>query len=275
MSFVGLIIRELSFENPIIDLKAFNNKNFALGCVYSSILGVGLFCAVYLLPLFLFSVAGYSSLQISITMIITGVFQFISAPIAGKMMGSDIDKRIILAIGFALFACGCYANSFLTAESRYWELFLPQMLRGMALMFCFMPINDIALGTVPKEEVQGASGLYNLTRNLGGAIGLALINNSIASKSKIYSQAIKETVSYNSTYNLEQISRVSEYLGLEGGSSNPISMQFLTRLVEREAFIIAINDSYIAITMLFIFGVVFIPFSANVDGKNKSTSHWE
>ena len=92
------------YQNTIIDLSSFRNKNFSFGCIYSFILGIGLYGSVYLLPLFLFTIAGYNTLQIGITMIVTGVFQFVSAPVAGKMFGSGIDKRIILAIGFSLFA---------------------------------------------------------------------------------------------------------------------------------------------------------------------------
>ena len=121
VTFVWLLIRELTCRNPIIDLSAFKNKNFSFGCVYSFILGVGLYGSVYLLPLFLFTIAGYNTLQIGITMIVTGVFQFVSAPLAGKMFDSGIDKRIILAIGFATFAYGCYLNSFLTADAAYWS----------------------------------------------------------------------------------------------------------------------------------------------------------
>ena len=198
VTLIWMIVHELTCKNPIIDLTAFKNKNFSFGCIYSFILGVGLYGTVYLLPLFLFTISGYNTLQIGITMVITGVFQFISAPLAGRMFDSGVDKRLILAIGFGTFALGCYLNSFLTAESEYWEFFLPQVVRGLALMFCFMPINDLALGTMPKDEVQNASGLYNLTRNLGGAIGLAIINSLIISKSKIYAQGMKENISLTS-----------------------------------------------------------------------------
>jgi DHA2 family multidrug resistance protein len=104
VTFVWLIIHELTCKNPIIDLTTFKNKNFSFGCVYSFILGVGLYGTVYLLPLFLFTIAGYNTLQIGVAMIITGLFQFVSAPLAGKMFDSGVDKRFILAIGFGTFA---------------------------------------------------------------------------------------------------------------------------------------------------------------------------
>ena len=262
VTFVWLLIRELSCKNPIIDLNAFRNKNFSFGCVYSFILGVGLYGTVYLLPLFLFSIAGYNTLQIGITMIVTGVFQFVSAPLAGKMMESGTDKRIILAIGFGTFSLGCYLNSFLTAESQYWELFLPQMVRGLALMFCFMPINDLALGTMSKNDVQNASGLYNLTRNLGGAIGLAIINSLITSKSQIYAQSLKDNMPLTSPQVQEYIRFFTQ--SLIGKVNNPeiTAYQLLDNIVMREAFVIAINNVFVIIAALFCVGMLLIPFSS-------------
>jgi DHA2 family multidrug resistance protein len=273
VTFIWLIVRELTCKNPIVDLTAFKNKNFSFGCIYSFILGVGLYGTVYLLPLFLFTIAGYNTLQIGITMIITGIFQFVSAPLTGKMFDYGVDKRIILAMGFGTFALGCYLNSFLTAESQYWEFFLPQVVRGLALMFCFMPINDLALGTMSRHDVQNASGLYNLTRNLGGAIGLALINNLIISNSKLYAQGIKENMPLTSLQAQERVAFFTQ--SLIGKVDNPelAALQLLDNVVSREAFIIAINNVFVIIAILFCVGMILIPFSSTAENKTESNAH--
>lgn len=270
LSFFGLIYRELTCENPVINLGAFKNKNFSFGCIYSFILGVGLYGSVYLLPLFLFKIAGYNTFQIGVTMFVTGMFQFISAPVAARMVESGVDKRLILFIGYSMFSLGCYANSFLTADSAYLELFLPQMLRGLALMFCFMPINDLALGTVPKKDVPNASGLYNLTRNLGGAVGLALINSIIISKSDIMVERINANLPSNSP-------KVEEFISLyqslfDGIASNPkiAACEMLNQIVHREAFVIAINNVFVIIAMLFVAGICLIPFSSVIKLEGKT-----
>ncbi|GAB4164082.1 MAG: MFS transporter [Rickettsiaceae bacterium] len=272
-TFVLLIIRELTCKNPVIDLSAFKNKNFSFGCAYSFILGMGLYGTVYLLPLFLFTIAGYNTLQIGITMIVTGAFQFISAPLAGKMVDSGIDKRIILAIGFSLFAFGCFANSFLTAESKYWEVFIPQMIRGLALMFCFMPINDLALGTISKHEVQNASGLYNLTRNLGGAIGLAVLNSIIISQSKIFAQAMKDNMPLTSSIAQENLNFFMQSLTGRVNDPETAAYLLLNNLVAREAFVIAINHVFVIITIMFCMGMVLIPFSSTPKEGVSTNAH--
>ncbi|RTK92782.1 MAG: DHA2 family efflux MFS transporter permease subunit [Rickettsiales bacterium] len=260
ISFVCLMFRELTFENPIIDLSAYKNKNFSLGCIYAFILGVGLFGSVYLLPLFLFSVSGFNTLQIGVTMIVTGAFQFVSAPLTAKMIERGVDKRIILAIGFSLFSWGCYLNSSLTADSGYWDMFYPQMVRGLSLMFCFMPINDLALGTMSKDQVQNASGLYNLTRNLGGAIGLAMINNIIINKSSAFVQTMKDNMPLTSPQVQETISALTQ--GLSGKVNDPQAAAYmmLNGIIQKEALVMAINNVFMIIAGLFCFGIMLIPF---------------
>ncbi len=161
LGFVLLIIRELTFINPILDLKTFLYKDFTFGCLYSFVMGIGLYGAVYILPLFLFTIAGYDTLQIGATMMVTGGAQFLSAPLAGRMLGLGVDLRLMLIIGLGGFALGCHLNSFLTPDSKFAAFVLPQFVRGLSLMFCFIPTNNIVLGNMPKERVGNASGLYN------------------------------------------------------------------------------------------------------------------
>ena len=272
ISFVSLLIRELSFSNPLVDLRAFKNKNFTFGCVYSFVLGIGLYGAVYILPLFLFTVAGYNTLQIGTTMFVTGLFQLFSAPMAAKAF-EHLDKRLVLAIGYILFGLGCYLNSFLTVDSKYWEMFVPQMVRGIALMFCFMPINDLALGTMDPKDVQNASGLYNLTRNLGGAIGLAFINNIITSKSKIFAQSMKENMSITSPLVQE---RMSIFAGMLDGQVDDVesgALSLLDNVIQQEAFIIAINNVYLMIALVFFASLVLLPFTSVSEDSSSVNAH--
>ena len=273
IGLVCLIIRELTFISPIVDLRAFKNRNFAVGCVYSFILGNGLYGVVYILPLFLFTVAGFNSIQIGTTMMITGLFQLCSAPVAAKTVGAGVDKRIVLAIGFLSFALGCYLNSFLTAESAYWEFFVPQMVRGIALMFCFIPINDLALGTMPKNEVQNASGLYNLMRNLGGAIGLAVISSLVNSKSQIFAQSMKESISMTSPAVLERLEFFKNILYGKVNDPDLAALTLLNNVINQEAFIIAINNVFIILACMFCLGIIMLPFTSVTAVNNNAGSN--
>jgi DHA2 family multidrug resistance protein len=273
-----LVFWELSHVNPILDFTAFANKNFTFGCCYSFIMGIGLYGAVYLLPLFLFTVAGFSTLQIGITMMVTGTAQFLSAPIAGRLFAMGIDLRVLLAFGLGMFGCGCYLNSFLTIDSNYWEFFVPQLIRGGALMFCFIPTNNIALGSMPKEKVPNASGLYNLNRNLGGAIGLALMSSVIAAKTKTFSQYISENMPLNSSLVQERIDLVNSLLSMtisddSADTLNEMSYALLSGVIQKNAFVLAINDIFVAVSLLFALGLVMLPFASNIKMEGESGAH--
>ncbi|HTH15482.1 MAG TPA: DHA2 family efflux MFS transporter permease subunit, partial [Magnetospirillum sp.] len=175
---VAFVWHELNCEHPVVDLRAFADRNFLVGCTFSFIIGIGLYGSVYVIPLYLGRVRGYSSLEIGLTMMVTGMFQFLSAPLAGNL-AKKMDLRALLALGLGLFGTGLWLNSHLTSEWGYWEMFLPQAVRGLSLMFCMVPVNAVALGHLPPAKVQNASGLYNLMRNTGGAVGLATITTVV------------------------------------------------------------------------------------------------
>lgn len=264
ISFVLLFARELTFPNPILDFSAFTSKNFVFGCIYSFVIGVGLYGVVYIMPIFLFTVAGFNTIQIGLTMIVTGVAQFCSAPIVGRIAASGLDLRIVLGIGLSVFGLGCYLNSFLTPDSKFFEFLIPQIVRGGALIFCFLPVNNIALGTIPKEKVQNASGLYNLNRNLGGAIGLAAIASSITSNTKIFSQYINENIQIGSLQ-AEGALKGLQHL-LAGKVTDPVtaSHAILSFSVTKNAYVIAINHVFATIGVMFMVTTLLLPFTTSI-----------
>ena len=172
LSAVVFFARVFTAKQPIVDLRAFADRNFGLGSLFSFVLGIGLYGLTYLYPLYLGQVRGYDALMIGETVFVSGVAMFLTAPIAGRLM-SKVDPRLMLIAGFLFFAVGTYWMTYLTKDWDFWELFWPQVFRGVGLMIAMIPINNIALGTLPPERVKNASGLFNLMRNLGGAVGLA------------------------------------------------------------------------------------------------------
>src|SRR6185295_19110536 len=178
---IGAVVffwRVFTAEEPIVDLRAFSNINFAFGSVFSFVMGIGLYGLTYLYPVFLGRIRGYDSLMIGEALFVSGLSMFIMAPITG-MLSRKMDPRVMMMIGFLGFAAGTWWMTSLTADWDFYELLIPQILRGGSLMLCMVPINNVALGTLPPERMKNASGLFNLTRNLGCAVGLALINSAL------------------------------------------------------------------------------------------------
>ncbi len=260
MALAGLTFfwRVLTYQEPIVDLKAFTDRNFSIGCFYSFTIGIGLYGTVYLIPLFLARIRGYNSLQIGELMMVAGLFQFVAAPIGGQLL-KRIDMRYILAFGIVLFFWSIYLSSTLTNQASFNEYFWPQAFRGMAIIFCFLPINNLALGTLPPERLKNASGLYNLMRNLGGAIGLALINTVLIKRMDLHRARISDNLKIGKLQLENFLSGLEtkfDESNLQDGSR--AALKTLSGLVEREAGVQAFNDCYVLMGGLFMASLLLI-----------------
>ncbi|HNR77847.1 MAG TPA: DHA2 family efflux MFS transporter permease subunit, partial [Parvularculaceae bacterium] len=162
-------------DNPLVDFAVYKNPNFTAGSLVAASTGVALFGLVYVLPLFLARIRGFNSLQVGETVFVTGGAMFLAAPLAA-MLSRQFDPRAVSAAGLLIIALSTRDLVSVTSDWGYWELFWPQVFRGAGLMLVMAPLNVIALGTLDADKVPNASGLFNLSRNLGGAFGLAVIN---------------------------------------------------------------------------------------------------
>ena len=142
--------RVLYYRQPIVDLRAFLNRNFALGSFFTFMMGIGMYGTTYLVPLFLAQARGFSALQIGQTVLVVGLVQLVISPF-NVYIARAMDLRLMLAIGLGMFAFSMYLTAGLTNQTGFWELLVPQAVRGVALMFCYVPANMIALGSLPQD----------------------------------------------------------------------------------------------------------------------------
>ena len=271
IGLASLIYHELTTKKPILDLHAFKNRNFSIGCLLSGIIGIGLYGSIFLLPIFLGS-AGLTTLQIGLIMGVMGISQFFSAPTAGMLMKKNVDRRLMMTFGILVYGIGCYLNSFLTAESRLHELILPQVVRGFSLMFCFIPINDIALSSLPKTEIQNASGLYNLMRNLGGAIGLAVINSSLNNHTVIFRDILSSNIPITGEIAKNNLLHISASISDKVANPDLGAIMLINSWISRDSFIISINNMFTYITALYFGALFLIPFIKIVKSTNHETN---
>ena len=162
-STAGFARRTLRAPAPIVDLSTFADRRFAIGCVLSFVLGIGLFGSVYLMPVFLAFVRGHDALEIGTVMLVTGIAQLLMAPVA-VALEQRANARLLTAAGFGLFALGLGMSAFQTPETDFDGMFWPQVVRGLAIMFCLLPPTRLALGHLDAARVPDASGVFNLIR---------------------------------------------------------------------------------------------------------------
>src|SRR5215813_2862959 len=212
ISFVSAIAffwRVLTARVPIVDLYAFNNRNFAVGCLLQFCVGIGLYGLTYVYPRYLAEVRGYSAIMIGETMFVTGITMFLVAPVVGRLM-LKVDLRYLIAFGLVTFAAGSWLMTGITRDYDFYELLLPQILRGIGMMFAMIPTNNIALGTLAPERLKNASGLFNLMRNLGGALGLAVINEMLNDRTDLHISRLQDRVTWANQTAVETLNMLTQ-----------------------------------------------------------------
>src|SRR5579885_1678404 len=249
ISGVLFFARVLTAREPIVDLRAFTNRNFALGSLFSFVLGIGLYGLTYLYPVYLGAVRGYNSLMIGETMFVSGLAMFATAPLAGRLM-TKVDPRIMLMVGFLSFAAGTWQMTYVTKDWDFLELLWPQIFRGFGLMIAMVPITNIALGTLPPAMVKNASGLFNLNRNLGGALGLAIINTLLNTRWDLHLTRLHESVNWARVPANERLNDLTAHFS--GSDAQLMGLKQLSQIVRLQAEVMSFADVFFILTALFV-----------------------
>ena len=271
LSGAVLVSRSARAKQPLVDITLFDDRDFALGATLSFVLGIGLYGSVYLMPVFLAYVRGHNALEIGEIMLVTGVAQLLTAPVA-VALERRVDGRLLTAFGFALFALGLGLSARQTIASDFDEMFWPQVLRGSAIMFCLLPSTRLALGQVPPERVPDASALFNLMRNLGGAIGLALIDTVIYGQMPSHGASILSRLEAGDAATAAAIGVPPAMMAAGPAALGDPAVQSLLRpLVEKAAFVETTNLAWTLIAVLSLVSMAVLPFM--LGGKAPETQH--
>jgi DHA2 family multidrug resistance protein len=264
---VGLgvaVWRTLEAAHPVVRLSAFRRRSFAVGCALSFCLGVGLFGSVYLMPVFLAFVRGHDALEIGTVMLVTGVAQLIAAPFAA-LLENRLGARWLTAGGFALFALGLGMSAFQSRAADFDEMFWPQVVRGVAIMFCLLPPTRIALGSLPEAEVADASGLFNLMRNLGGAIGIALIDTILYGRVAGYAEDFRDRLLAGDVTAAQAIGLSTKlFLNRPPGPPDEATIAFVRPLVEKASLALCVNEAWAMLACVAIVGLMLVPLARDV-----------
>jgi DHA2 family multidrug resistance protein len=266
ISFVAMIVffeRSFFSAMPIVKLTPFRRPVFAMACVLNLVIGFGLYAAIYLTPIFLGRVRDYSSLDIGTTVFVNGIFMSLGAPLAARLT-TAIDQRFVIAAGFGLFALSCFLMSDITSSWGFWQLFAPQAVRGFAILLCIVPAVGMALNGVPPAELRYASGLFNLMRNLGGAIGIAVVTTWIQDSVRINAERFGEALDHANTSVLAEAARRVSTLSADAAHARLMLDGALAQVVGREALTQAFRDVFLAMAAMFVIALLIVPFAKTV-----------
>jgi DHA2 family multidrug resistance protein len=262
-----VVWRCLTRARPLLDLSLLRERGFAAACFYSFVLGGGLYGSVYLLPVFLGFVRQHDALETGEIMIVTGAAQLLTAPVAA-ILERRIDARLLTGVGYALFSAGLLANGFSTSTTDFDGLLAPQILRGVGVMFCLLPTTAIALEFRQGERLADASGLFNLMRNLGGAVWIALIDTILHMRAPVHVDAIVARLQAGDP-------DTARFVGLPFDRFHNVPLApideatkaFVRPLIERAGFAAACNDAWLCLGIFFVLSLAVLPLLCRKAGE--------
>jgi DHA2 family multidrug resistance protein len=179
VTLVAFVIHELRTDDPVVDLHVFKIRSYAVGVFLMTVVGFVLYGSLVLLPIMLQTLLGYPSLQAGIAMAPRGVGAFFMMPITGLMTGR-FDARKLLSIGLVIGGITLIWLSWLNLQAGYWDIFWPQLIQGVGMSLLFVPLTTVSMDPIPRERMGNATSLFNLMRNIGGSIGIAVTGTMIA-----------------------------------------------------------------------------------------------
>jgi len=248
----------LTARNPFINLRRFNDLSFALGCALSFVFGLGVYGATYLTPVFLGLVRNHTPLAIGEIMMVAGAVQLLFAPLAA-WLETRIDPRLLTAIGFGVFGIGLLLNGFETTGTDFDGFFWPQAVRGASIMLCLLPATRLALERWPEAEIPDASGVFNLMRNLGGAIGIALIDTILEQRTQGHADALIARLQARDVDAAREVGIPIRQFLEQQGPIDEITKAIVAPMVKRAALVHSFNEAWILIAILFAVSLLALP----------------
>ena len=263
------VVIELKRREPFVDLRLLADRNFGLGTVVSTAFGVGMYGAMYLLPLYLAQVQGYNAQQIGTTIMWSGVPQLIMMPVAAALL-RWFDARLLLTLGLTLFSGSSFLNAAMTNLTGYDQLTLSQVVRALGMPLVIVPLTSLATGHIGPRQSGSASALYNMFRNLGGSIGIALLATQLDVREKLHSVRLGEAVNVFNPATSERLADLTQQFMVRGAEAVAAGQQALgavADVVRREAYVMAYGDCFYFLGVLLLAMVLVIWLCNGAKGR--------
>ncbi|RTL32549.1 MAG: DHA2 family efflux MFS transporter permease subunit [Burkholderiales bacterium] len=264
VGLVGWVSTSVLRKEPFVDLSLYLRRNFFVAATLAAVTGMGLYGSSFLLPLFLGQIANYTPMQIGEVIMWAGLPQLFVMPIAAAM-SSRVDNRIMCTIGLALFGTSCLMNGYMDASVGYDQLLVSQIVRALGQPFIMLTLSNFAMAGIGPKEMPSASSLFNMTRNLGGSIGIAMLATMLTNRQHFHSARIGESVSMLSDATQARIDQLTQ--GFIANGINPAraadqAVAMIDRIVRRESYVMAYNDGFLLMAGV-LFGCIAVLWFAD------------
>jgi DHA2 family multidrug resistance protein len=238
---------ELTAKHPLLNLRLLLRRNFGFGVIANFLLGVALYGSVFILPVYLDRIQGYNSEQIGAVLAWTGIPQLLLIPLVPRLM-KRFDARLVIGVGFALFAASNFMNIFMTADYAADQLLWPNIVRAVGQALVFTPLSAVAAAGIEKENAGTASSLFNMMRNLGGAVGIASLQTFLTKHEQFHSNVLTQSVTLFDEATRARIAQLTTYF-MQHGIADPVlaghkAIVAIAFRIRQQAFIMAFSDTF-------------------------------
>jgi MFS transporter, DHA2 family, multidrug resistance protein len=250
IALILFVAIELTSKKPLLNLRLLVRRNFGFGVLANLLLGVALYGSVFILPVYLSRIQGYNSEQIGMVLAWTGFPQLLLIPLVPQLM-KRVDPRIVIGVGFALFASSNFMNIYMTNDYAAGQLFWPNVIRAFGQALCFAPLSAVATAGIEAENAGSASALFNMTRNLGGAMGIAALQTLLTKREQFHSNMLMQSVSMFEQATRTRIEQLTQYFTAHGVIDRVDGAHrayvAIGHVVQKQAFILAFSDTFYVI----------------------------
>ncbi len=255
VSLTLFLIIELKVAHPLLNLRLFARRNFGFGILANFLLGIALYGSVFVLPIYLARIQGYNSEQIGFVLAWTGIPQLLLIPLVPRLM-KRFDIRLLIIIGFALFAVSNFMNVHMTGDYASDQLFWPNVVRAVGQALVFTPLSAIATAGIEPENAGSASALFNMMRNLGGAVGIASLQTFLSKREQFHSNILTNSVSVFEEATRDRVARMTAYFMNHGVTDQALATHkavvAIALKLRKQANIMAFSDTF------FLLGVALV-----------------
>ncbi|TMJ53701.1 MAG: multidrug efflux MFS transporter [Alphaproteobacteria bacterium] len=241
------LLIELTSSKPLLNLRLLFRRNFGFGISANFLLGIALYGSVYILPVYLSRIQGYNAEQIGMVLAWTGLPQLLLIPLVPRLM-DRFDPRLLIGVGFALFAASNFMNIYMTADYATDQLFWPDVVRAIGQALVMTPLSAVATSGIEPENAGSASGLFNMMRNLGGAVGIAVLQTLLTKRDQYHSNVLMQSVSLLEQATRARIEQLTQYFVNHGVTDRTEAahraLVAIGHIVQKQAFILAFSDTF-------------------------------
>lgn len=271
-TLVTFVVHELETEHPIVDLRIFKNRTYTAGTGINLLMGLSLFSGNFLFALYAGSILHYAALDIGRVFLYSGAAQIFLMPLVGRF-GGKFDPRKMLFVGIVGIAASLWMNAHLTERSGFGDLVESMFVRSVSLAFVFIPISVIALSDIAPEVRGNATGLFNLTRELGGSIGTAWMGMLVDRGSKIHGSYLSEHVNVYNPFAQEQYGAIQGTIGTQTSTPALVPEAVLAMKVKVQALVMSFQDGFLYATAVFLLCLVLLLFLKKPTGGPVAGAH--